>query len=169
MSIPTYTPEEWQRLEGCLEGLDMTDDTKTIVEVNGVKLEVDLRYARRIEEMRVGDRCRVLIKPTYGGPGVHTGVVVGFEPFATLPTIVIAYIKREYSSAAVKFLAFNKETTDAEIVRADDKFDAEQEITLAREALDREVEKAQGNLKKAIDERDYFNTQIKPSWQAVTA
>jgi hypothetical protein len=35
---------------------------KTIIEVSGVKLEVDLRQARRIEEIRIGDRVKVLTK-----------------------------------------------------------------------------------------------------------
>ena len=40
----------------------MSEDQKRIIEVNGVKLEVDMRYARKIEELRVGSRVKVLIK-----------------------------------------------------------------------------------------------------------
>ena len=35
-------------------------DNKKIVEVNGIKLEVDMRYAKRIDEFRVGDTVKVL-------------------------------------------------------------------------------------------------------------
>lgn len=37
-------------------------DQKRIIEVNGVKLEVDLRNARRVDEFRVGSPVKVLVK-----------------------------------------------------------------------------------------------------------
>lgn len=55
------------------------ENGKTIIEVNGVKLEVDLRTARRIDEIRIGDRVKVLIKG-YSDYKVHAGTVIGFEP-----------------------------------------------------------------------------------------
>jgi len=35
--------------------------SKQIIEINGVKLEVDLSTAKRIDEFRVGDTVKVLI------------------------------------------------------------------------------------------------------------
>lgn len=34
----------------------------TIIEINGVKLEIDLRHAKRIDNLRVGDTVKVLRK-----------------------------------------------------------------------------------------------------------
>ena len=88
---------------------------KRIIEVGGVKLEVDMRYARTVESYRVGDNVKVLIK-TYGDTfESHAGVIVGFDSFAARPTIVIAYVKTDYASADIKFLYLNKDTKDVEI------------------------------------------------------
>ena len=37
------------------------ENTKTQIEINGVKLEVDLRNATRIDEFKVGDNVKVKI------------------------------------------------------------------------------------------------------------
>lgn len=93
------------------------DEQKTIIEVNGVKLEVDLRNARRVDTLRVGDRVKCLVKSSYGGSmATYAGVVVGFEPFPSLPSIVVAYLDTGYASGTLKFHTFNAETKDFEIV-----------------------------------------------------
>ena len=61
------------------------DKQTTIIEVNGIKLEVDLRTAKRVDQLRVGDRVKVLNK-AYDGYEVLPGTVVCFEPFEKLPT-----------------------------------------------------------------------------------
>lgn len=98
-------------------------DTKQIIEVNGVKLEVDLRHARRIEELRIGSRVKVLDSNGYSGTRVHAGVVVGFEPFPSKPTIIVAYIESAYNDVGLKTLSYNEDTEKFEIVASiDDDF-----------------------------------------------
>ena len=75
----------------------MTNENKTVIEVNGVKLEVDLRQAVRIDTLGVGDRVKVMVK-IYSDYKVYAGVVVGFEPFKELPTIIIAYLDTQYKT-----------------------------------------------------------------------
>ena len=90
----------------------MTESTKTLVEINGVKLEVDLRHAKRVDTLRVGDRVKLLEK-TYGNNvAVHPGVIAGFEPFPSAPTIIVAYLEIGYKSAELKFAYLR--TTDTE-------------------------------------------------------
>ena len=89
-------------------------ESKKIIEINGVKMEVDLRKAKTVSEYKVGDSVKVLIKD-YSGYNVHCGTIIGFTEFEKLPTIEILYIKDSYSSAEVSFLAFNEKTTDIEI------------------------------------------------------
>jgi hypothetical protein len=75
---------------------------KRVVEINGVKVEVDLREAVAVETMRVGDAVRVLVK-NYGGTyAAHDGVVIGFDQFKNLPTITVAYAEIGYSNADVR-------------------------------------------------------------------
>jgi hypothetical protein len=100
----------------------MTEETKTIVEINGVKLEVDMRYARRIEELRVGSRVKVLTEE-YSGTKVSPGIIVGFEPFAKLPTIIVAYVEAGYSDVGLKTISYNAKSEKVEIVASvDDDF-----------------------------------------------
>jgi hypothetical protein len=91
-------------------------DMRTI-EINGVKLEVDMRYAKRIDDLRVGDRVKVL-KKVYSDYKIYPGTIIGFEPFEKLPTIIIAYVDKEYSETNIKFLYYNGASTDVEIVKA---------------------------------------------------
>ncbi len=60
-----------------------------IIEINSVKLEVDRRSAERVDQIQVGDRVKVLNKQ-YSDYKVYHGVVIGFEPFEELPTIIVA-------------------------------------------------------------------------------
>jgi hypothetical protein len=92
-----------------------------IIEINGIKVEVDLRTAKRVDQFKVGDRVKCLVKE-YSKYSVYPGVIIGFEDFKTLPTLIIAYLKLEYSGSSLVFLNINAETEDVEIVPADDEY-----------------------------------------------
>lgn len=97
----------------------MPDEQKTIIEINGIKLEVDLRTAKRIDEFRIGDRVKVLTKEYGDTFHVYHGIIVGFDNFKELPTIVVVYLKDEYSSAQMKFGYINSQAKDIEITHAE--------------------------------------------------
>lgn len=127
----------------------MNNETRTI-EINGIKLDVDLRTAVRVETLKIGDRVRVLVK-NYSGYNVHPGVVVGFEPFQKLPTISVAYI----SSSALQIQAINDETKDFEIVPAlDDTLMLEREHVV--DMMNREITRKEVELDEARRKLDYF-------------
>ena len=140
-------------------------DTTRIIEIEGVKIEVDLRTAKRIDHLQVGSRVKVLTK-TYSGHQVHPGVVVGFEPFEKLPTIVIAYLEVDYSKVDLKFLHFNANTKEIEVIAAvDDPLDFDRDRV--RSFFDR----ARAKLDRAIEEnemrRQYFEQNFKQFWAPV--
>jgi hypothetical protein len=140
---------------------------KTIVEVNGIKLEVDLRYARRIDEMRIGDRVKVL-KKQYDGFKVHAGIVVGFEPFQKLPTIVCAYVGQDWNKAEMKFLHFNSAAQDVEIVHAaDEDFHVDRDAIIAR--FEREIAAKEREIETIREQQRYFETNFRAYWERVTA
>lgn len=87
---------------------------KTIIEINGVKLEVDLRNAKRIDEFKVGDNIKFLRKD-YSDYKSLPGVIIAFDHFEKLPTIIIAYIEDSYSECVVKFAYYNAQSKDMEI------------------------------------------------------
>ena len=93
----------------------MNQENFKIVEINGVKMQVDLRHAKVIEEYKVGDNVKVLIKSYNDNYKSYIGTIIGFDDFKKTPCIVIAYLKIEYSSASIEFLYYNDKTEDAEI------------------------------------------------------
>lgn len=38
------------------------EEYKKIVEINGIKMEVDMRHAKTIDTYKIGDRVKVLVK-----------------------------------------------------------------------------------------------------------
>ncbi|MCL2210821.1 MAG: hypothetical protein FWB95_02745 [Treponema sp.] len=81
----------------------MSDENKRIVEINGVKLEVDLRTAKVIDHYKVGDPVRVLHpKTSYNGAEIRAGVIVGFCNFEKSPVIEILEIDQSYSGVNFK-------------------------------------------------------------------
>lgn len=129
----------------------------TIIEVNGVKMEVDLRHAKIIHtNIRVGSKVKVLAKGGYGGPEVYPGVVVGFEPFTDLPTIIVAYVKNSYSSAELLFAYVNSKSADKwDLVPAvDDELPLNKADILT--CFDRDIAKRQTEIADFEAKRDFF-------------
>ena len=92
----------------------METENKRIIEVNGVKMEIDLRQAKVIDNYKVGDYVKILVKD-YSGYKSYIGNIIGFDNFDKTPTIVIAYLKSEYSSASIEFAYFNSASDGIEI------------------------------------------------------
>lgn len=88
------------------------------IELKGHTFEVTSQAVVR-STIKIGDKLRILKKSTYSEPKVYDGVVVGFEPFKELPSIVIAYFESDtYSAPDLKFLVWNEKTKDSEITQA---------------------------------------------------
>lgn len=139
---------------------------KTVIEVNGVKLEVDMRYARRIEEMRIGDRVKVLKKAGYSDDHkVYPGIIVGFEPFQKLPTIIVAYTDTDWQKVEVKFLHYNS-SCEAEIVHAaDEDFHVDRDTIIAR--FDRDIAAKQREIETIEEQKRYFQNNFRLFWDRV--
>jgi len=94
---------------------------KTIIEINGVKMEVDLRSAKVVNNYKVGDSIKVLKKGAYSdGFESFIGTIIGFDNFEKHPTVVIAYLKTSYGTATIEFVYFNSSTKDVEICPLND-------------------------------------------------
>jgi hypothetical protein len=132
------------------------DKQTTIIEVNGMKLEVDLRTAKRIDELKIGSRVKCLLKPGYGEMKTLPGVIVGFEPFAGLPSIVVAYLDVGYGAAGLKFKTFNAETKDFEVIADVDNNALEIDRDEALAFFAREVETQRLKLREAEQKREFF-------------
>lgn len=133
---------------------------KTIIEINGVKMEVDMRHATIVHEnIQVGSKVKLLAKAGYNGPEVYPGVVVGFENFATLPTIIVAYVKTGYGQESPIQLAHvnaSKASIEKwEMVPAhDDDVPVRKQDVLAQ--FDRDLSKARAQIEDIEQRRAYF-------------
>lgn len=137
---------------------------KTVIEVNGVKLEVDLRTAKRVDTLAIGDRVKVLVKQ-YQDYKVLPGVVVGFEPFEKLPTIIVAYVDVAYNTAELKFVHFNTETKDTEIIKAVDSDELDVDRAKLVATMDRMIEQKQREADDLRLRKDFFLREFRGYWQ----
>ena len=84
------------------------------IEINGIKLEVDLRTCKRVDTFKVGDNVKVL-KKNYDNYSVYSGVIVDFVAFKQKPAIVVAYFNQDYSGVSIKFETITEDSKDIEI------------------------------------------------------
>lgn len=130
---------------------------KRIVEIGGVKLEVDMREARTVESYKIGDRVKVLVKG-YSSYNSHAGIIAGFDNFKSLPTVIVAYLENEYS-AEIKFVYLNSESTDIEICPMSGDSIAYSKET-AIEALDKTILSKEREVDELKLKKDFFLTNF---------
>lgn len=137
--------------------------TMQIIEINGIKMEVDLRQARRIDTFQIGTKVKVLLRSDYAEPTVRSGVIVGFEPFEELPTITVCYLDIGYSEAKICFAYINsspKSRAKYEIIAAiDDDLPIQKENVLA--LMERDEQKKLDELNELRRKREYFLQHFK--------
>jgi hypothetical protein len=129
-----------------------------VIEIEGQKFEIDTRTARKIEQFRVGDRVKVLLK-VYSGYETKPGVIVGIDAFKNLPTVVIAYVPSVWGTdARVEFAYLNSASKDMEIVPM-----CEDELMPTRDTILGVFERSISQKRKEIEDigakRDYFLRQ----------
>ena len=136
----------------------MAKDTR-IVEVNGVKLEIDLSQCRVVENYRVGDPVKVLTKEYTNDFKSHVGTIVGFDNFKELPTIIIAYLETSYAAADIKFVYFNAKTENIEICPIN-KADLPCTKAEVLELLDTEITKEREKVRELENKKNIFLKQF---------
>jgi hypothetical protein len=125
-----------------------------IIEISGIKMEIDLRSAKVIDNFKVGDTVKVLTK-SYSGYTSHVGMIVGFDEFKNLPTIVVAYLVVEYSSAVISFAYINSETKDLEICKIND-WDIPYSKQQILDKLEVEIVKKERELQEILSKKELF-------------
>jgi len=125
------------------------------IEINGIKLEVDLRTAKRIDQFKVGDNVKVLKKNGGNSFSVVAGVIIDFVNFKELPTIQIATFESDYFGSKIDFLNFNSKTEDIEICAV-----SEHELVLEKnrviDKLNAEIEKEKNKIDELETKKRYF-------------
>jgi len=133
------------------------DEYKKIVEINGVKMEIDMRLAKiaTVDTFKVGDPVKIL-KKEYGDTySSWYGIIAGFDGFMARPTIIVCYLENKYAEAKLCFAYINSETKDVEICHTDTAdLGVERDDVLAK--LDNEVVKKQEEIKELNRKKAYF-------------
>lgn len=91
------------------------EEQKRIIEVNGIKLEVDLRTATVINHFKVGDPVKIL-SAEYQDKKIYPGVIIGFGEFKTTGAIEIMMLKNDYNGADIQFITITEDTEKYEII-----------------------------------------------------
>ena len=125
------------------------------IEINGMKFDVDMSTAKRIDEFKIGDNVKVLKKSYNDKYDVLAGVIVEFVNFKDLPTMIIATFRQEYSGSTLDFINFNAETEGIEITLC-----CEHELKLEKckvvDKMQGEIDKKRHEMEDMIARRDYF-------------
>lgn len=131
------------------------NEEKRIIEIDGVKLEVDLRTARRIDSFRVGDNIKVLMEQ-YGSWRAYPGAIINFTEFPTHPAIDILIVTE---SGEVKFITYaaplNGQKQSIEIAPFS-QFELLIDRASIMDKLNRAVEQKESELRDAVAKREAF-------------
>jgi hypothetical protein len=135
------------------------EDMIRVIEVNGIKMEIDLRNAKKIENYKVGDTVKILKEKYSNDYRSHLGVIVGFDEFEKHPTIVVAYLDIEYSDVTIRFAYINSVSKDVEMCPIN-----EWDIPFSKQDIldkvDREIEKKSQELAEIKSKRSVFLTMF---------
>lgn len=126
-----------------------------IIEVNGIKLDVDERTAKTIDHYKVGDRVKVLTKRYGDTYNSYNGIIVGFDNFKARPTIVVCYLEQDYSSCAIKFVGYNQDSKDLEICPANETYVMVDTASIL-EMMDRQINQKAQELDDLKMKKKYF-------------
>lgn len=91
------------------------ESNKKIIEIAGVKLEIDMTTAKVITNYKVGDCVKLLMKQYGDTFNIYPGIIAGFDDFATMPSITVAYIDSGYSGDVIKFKHVSSQSKDVEL------------------------------------------------------
>lgn len=139
-----------------------------IIEIGGIKMEVDMRRAVKVEYYKVGTKVRILKKTSSYGEGeykTYGGVIVGFDQFKKQPSILIAYLKTDYSDTEIAFLTFNNKTKDVEICIAEENFIPFKKATILT-LLNNKIVEAEQSLLEAKAKKEYFEKNFNEYFKA---
>ena len=132
-------------------------EERTVVEINGVKMEVDLRTARTIDTYKVGDRVKVLVKKYSDTYETHHGVIVAFDNFENLPTITVCYITTGYNGD-LSFSYINEKNKAVELVACNDDIFIEKGEVLAR--LQKQIDLKKAEIEDIERKMNYFENRF---------
>ena len=133
-------------------------EERRIVEIDGVKIEVDLRTAKRIDTFKVGDNVKVLCKSYNNEFKVKPGIITDFANFKEKPTIIVAVFNEGgwSSTPSIEFIHIYEGMEDKyEIV-----YTSDEDLRLTKdgviEKFEREIAKKKNEAQDLENQLNYF-------------
>ena len=125
------------------------------IEIDGIKVAVDMRTVKKIDTYKVGDNIKVLKESYDNHFDTYSGVIVDFVAFKERPAIVIAYFVNDYSGVNIQFETITKDTVGIEIAPC---LPHELSINKNRviDKFNYEIEQQQHKVDELKAKRDYF-------------
>jgi hypothetical protein len=145
----------------------MSEENKRIVEIDGVKLEIDLRTAKVIDHYRIGDPVRVLHPGTGYGTGIKAGVIVGFCEFEKNPAIEILELDAEYSGANFKLVTIVSGQDNPVQIAPYNRYSGLFSQTDIVTRFDREIQKKELELADLKLKKEYFISDFMKAFQQI--
>ena len=146
----------------------MSEENKRIVEINGVKLEIDLREAKVIEHFKVGDPVRVYHpKKDYNAAQIKVGVIVGFCEFEDVPAIEILELCDEYSGIEFKTITVGHNINTEIKIAAYDRYEGLISRTDVVTRFDRAIQKKELELADLKLKKEYFINDFAKAFERI--
>ena len=127
---------------------------KREIEINGIKFEVDMQTAKRIDTFKIGDNVKVLDK-RYTNHSILDGVITAFVNFKELPTIEIAVFRSDWTETTIDFIHINENTANYEITPSSF-YESKIEKNKVVESLNREIETIESKLRDLENKKSWF-------------
>lgn len=132
--------------------------SKQTIEIGGVKYEVVLDEATRIESFKIGDTVKVLEKKYDNHYESKYGVIIGFDDFKDFPNIQVAVLDIGYNSASIKIVDINPSSEKDNKYRVCKVIDSNlliDKVEVLR-LMDYEIEKKNNEIKDLEMKKKYF-------------
>lgn len=125
------------------------------IEIDGIKVEVDLRSVKKIDVFKIGDNVKILKKEYNDTFKTYSGVIIDFVAFKERPAIVVAYFEQDYMGVNIHFETITKDTQGIEIAPC-----LPHEMTINKDrVIDKfnyEIDQQQHKVDELKAKRDYF-------------
>jgi len=144
-------------------------EEKRIIEINGIKMEVDMRNAKRIDTFKVGDPVKVLVSgDNYNNSRIKAGVIVGFAEFESSPAIEVMVLTEDYSGANFEFITITggEESKKYEIVH----YNNYEKIFTQSNVIDkfqREIDKKKIEIEELERKKKYFIDDFQKAFEQI--
>lgn len=124
------------------------------VEINGIKFDIEMATAKRIDTFEVGDNVKVLTKE-YSKAVIKEGVITHFYNFQDLPTIEVAVFDIDYCSSKISFIHINKDSEDFAILPSSP-YESKINKNYVVESINNEIEKEKAKLNDLKAKKEMF-------------